>query len=259
MAKLSTHHAGKFVKLLLIGDSGTGKTGALTSLVKDGYKLRVIDMDNGLDSLRQWVAHDCKDKIDNVDFITLRDQMRVTSAGPMVTAKAYIQALKYMSEWDDGSKPSEDGEKSVFVLDSLTTLGKACFEWAKSQQPSAKDPRQWYFAAQQSLENVIAMLTSEAFATNVIVISHINYKEIQEGIHKGYPSAVGSAMGPTLPKYFNTMLQVEVQGSGKNTKRLIRTIPSAVIDLKNPAPFKMEGAYDISDGMALIFKQLKEV
>jgi hypothetical protein len=259
MAKLSEHQAAKFVKLLFIGDSGTGKTGALTSLVKDGYKLRILDLDNGLDALRQWVGHECKDKMDKVDFITLRDSIRATQQGPLVSAKAYIQALKLMSEWDDGSKPAEDGEKSVFVLDSLTALGKAAFEWAKASQPSAKDPRQWYFAAQQSVENVIGLLTSESFATNVIVISHINYRELTEGVHKGYPSAVGSAMGPTIPKYFNTMLQAEVQGSGKNTKRLIRTVPTAVIDLKNPAPFKMEAQYELGTGLAEIFKSLKEV
>lgn len=259
MPKLSDHQSSKFVKLIFIGDSGTGKTGALTSLVKAGYRLRILDLDNGLDALRQWVAHDCKDKIDNVDFETLRDPIRATKQGPLVSAKAYVEATKLMSEWPDGSNPSEGGEQEIFVLDSLTALGKSAFEWAKSLAPSAKDPRQWYFAAQQSVENIIAMLTSEAFKTNVIIISHVNYKELSEGVNKGYPSAVGSALGPTIPKYFNTMLQMEVVGSGKNTKRRIRTTPTSVIDLKNPAPFKIDGDYEIENGLAEIFQKLKEV
>ncbi len=259
MPKLSEHQAGKFVKLMLIGDSGTGKTGALTSLVKDGYNLRILDMDNGLDALRQWVNHDCPDNVDQVDFETLRDTMRMTPSGPIVTAKSYIEALKLMSTWSDGTNPADATEKDIFVVDSLTALGKAALEWAKAGAPGAKDGRQWFFAAQQSIENVLAMLTAEAFHSNVIVISHINWKEVQEGQHKGHPSAVGSALGPVIPRYFNTMLQAEIVGSGKSAKRIIKTMPSSMIDLKNPSPFKMEDTYPLGEGMAKIFRNLKEV
>lgn len=259
MPSLLDHHSGKYVKLLFIGDSGTGKTGALTSLVADGYKLKILDLDNGLDALRQWVSHECADRMRNVDFETLRDPMTITPAGPTIKAQTYIKALKLMSEWTDGSKPAESEEKDIFVLDSLTSLGRASFEWAKAGNPQAKDPRQWYFSAQQSLENVIGMLTSESFRCNLIVISHINYKELEEGVNKGYPTAVGSAMGPTVPKYFNTMIQAEVRGSLKEVRRTIRTLPSTIIDLKNPSPFKMDAEYSLSTGLAEIFKQLKAV
>jgi GTPase SAR1 family protein len=37
MTSLAEHHSSHIVKLLYIGDSGTGKTGSLTSLVKGGY------------------------------------------------------------------------------------------------------------------------------------------------------------------------------------------------------------------------------
>lgn len=257
MAKLSTHQASQFVKLLYIGDSGTGKTGSLISLVQDGYTLRILDLDNGLDALRQFIGAECPDRIDAVDFITLRDKIRPTSSGPVITAKAFVEATKLMSKWDDDSEPCEGGPTEVFVLDSLTALGKAAFEWARSMQPTAKDPRQWYFAAQQAVENIVAMLTSESFHANVIIITHINWKEFQEGINKGYPSAVGSALGPTLPKYFNTMVQATVSGSGKNAKRRISTVPTALLDLKNPAPMRIEADYDLGTGLAEIFRNLK--
>lgn len=259
MASLTEHHSSKFVKLLLIGDSGTGKTGALTSLVEAGYNLRILDLDNGLDSLRQWVGRVCPDKAANVNFITLRDEMKVTPIGPVIIAKAYVAALKFLTTWEDGSTPSDSTDKDILVLDTLTSLGKACFEWAKAQNPTSKDPRQWFFAAQQSLENVIGMLASERFHSNVIVISHINYKELEENVHKGYPSAIGSALGPALPRYFNTMLQVEIMGAGKATKRYIRTLPTSVIDIKTPAPFKLEERYELSDGLAKIFEALKTI
>lgn len=260
MPKLSQHQAGKFVKLLYIGDSSTGKTGSLTSLVKDGYDLRILDLDNGLDPLRQFVGHECPDRLDSIDFETVRDTYKATAQGPVVMApKAYVAAVKLLTKWSDESSPAEWGEKTIFVLDSLTTLGKAAFEWARGMNPSAKDPRQWYFAAQQSLENIIAMLTSEEFRTNVIVISHVNYRELATGEIKGYASAVGSALGPTLPKYFNNLVLAETSGSGKNARRRIKTLPTGMIDLKNAAPFKVEHELPLESGMATLFGHLKSI
>lgn len=259
MTKLSDHQAGHYVKLMYIGDSGTGKTGSLVSLVKAGYKLKILDLDNGLDALRQFISHECPDNMDNVDYETLEDKVTMLSSGPITIPSAYIASLKLMNEWSDGTKLSSGGSDTIFVLDSLTALGRAAFHWAKSLAPNAKDPRQWYFAAQQSVESVIGMLIAKSFASNLIIISHINYKELQEGVHKGYPSAVGSAMGPVLPKYFNTMIQAEVIGTGTSTRRTIRTLPSSVIDLKNPNPFEVLPEYPLGTGLADIFEELKKL
>ena len=84
MTSLAEHQSSEFTKLLLIGDSGSGKTGSLSSLVKAGYKLRVLDMDNGLDSLRLYCKRDCPDKLGNVEFRTLRDKMKSSPIGPVV-------------------------------------------------------------------------------------------------------------------------------------------------------------------------------
>ena len=84
MPSLAQHQSNEFTKLLIEGDSGSGKTGALASLVGAGYKLRILDMDNGLDSLKSFVMKDCPDKIDNVEFRTLRDEYSSSPAGPLV-------------------------------------------------------------------------------------------------------------------------------------------------------------------------------
>lgn len=255
MPNLADHHASSLVKLLYIGDSGTGKTGSLTSLLGLDYRLRILDLDNGLDSLVAFARREHPDKLSNVDFETRRDKYNTKGA---VKAETFQEAAKLMTTWTDGSKPNEWGPKTIFVIDSLTALGKAAFEWARGLNSGAKDPRQWYFAAQQGLENIIAMLTSEDFATNLIIISHINLKEMPDSSVKGYPSAIGSALGSTLPKYFNTMLAAQSTGFGKGTKRKILTIPTGILDLKNPAPFRIDAEYPLESGLAIIFKQLTE-
>lgn len=254
--KLSDHHSGQFVKLLYIGDSSTGKTGSLVSLVKAGYRLKILDLDNGLDVLRAFVQAECPDRLDAVDYETIRDTIRPGNQGPIVSARAFVEGTKLMTKWSDDSTPAEDGPDSIFVLDSLTTFGKSAFEWAKQMNPSAKDPRQWFFAAQQAIENIVAMLTSESFHSNVVLISHVNYRELQDGSTKGYPSAIGSALGPTIPRYFNTLVLAETIGSGKALKRRIRTVPTPVVDLKNPKPLVASSDYDLGTGLAELFTLL---
>lgn len=67
MAKLSDINYKK--QLLLIGDSGTGKTGALASLARDGYRLFIIDLENGSKILRDL----CPDHLDNIDVEQFAD------------------------------------------------------------------------------------------------------------------------------------------------------------------------------------------
>ena len=260
MPKLTDQESSKFVKMLVIGDSGTGKTGALTSLVKAGYKVRVLDMDNGLDILRQFVMRECPDKIGNVDYETLRDTIVSTPMGPAVkNPKAYIGAVNLMNKWSDDTSPQAWGEDTIFVLDTMTALGNAAYEWAKSMNPAAKEPRTWFYVAQQSIEMIIAMLTGADFKTNVIVISHIAYKEFQEGVTKGYASSVGSALGPKLQKYFNTVICAESVGAGKNVKRRFKTVPTGMVDLKTPVPFKIETEVPLETGLAELFTKIKEI
>jgi hypothetical protein len=257
MPKLDQHHSSKLVKVLYIGDSGTGKTGSLASLVGAGYNLKIIDLDNGLDALVQFVRKDHLDRQGNVEFETVRDIYEVGAAGPRIkTARAFVECSKLLTRWTDNSIPSEWGPKTICVIDSLTTLGKAAYEWSKGQNPGAKDPRQWYFTAQQALENIIAMTTSEAFSTNLIIISHINFRELPSGEIKGYASTIGSALGPTVPKYFNSMILAETAGFGKNMMRRIRTVSTGIVDLKNPAPFKLDKELPLETGLATLFETL---
>src|SRR5216683_1625548 len=101
MPTLSNHQSNDFTKMLIMGDSGTGKTGALASLVKAGYKLRILDFDNGLDVLKQFVYKDCPENIDNVEFRTLQDKLKATPLGSIVDGqpKAFPAALRMLDHW----------------------------------------------------------------------------------------------------------------------------------------------------------------
>jgi hypothetical protein len=259
MPSLSNHQSNDYVKLLLCGDSGSGKSGALTSLVKAGYHLRILDMDNGLDSLKTFVMKECPDKADNVEFRTLRDDYKITAAGPQVSKPhAFVDALKMLDNWKyddiDLGKPSEWGPDVICVMDSLSFFSDAAFDHAKGLNPTAKDSRQWFYSAQQGVESFLAMITSSSFKTNVIVTAHIRYSITDDGLTKAYPNAIGSALGPQIPRYFNHWAQC-VSKAGKRT---IQTTATNMMDLKNTKPFEMKSTYDISSGLADFFAVLRE-
>lgn len=264
MPSLANHQSSDFTKLLLMGDSGSGKTGSLASLVCAGYKLRVLDMDNGLDVLAAAVKRQCPDKLGNVEFRTMRDKYKSSPAGPVVDGqpRAFINALQMLDHWKfdttDLGKPAEWGPDTILALDSFTFLSDAAFAWRDPLTPRSKDgkydPRMTYKDAQDAVESVLALLTSETFRTNVIVISHIRYVDNPDGTKKGYPTAVGSALSPTIPRYFNSVALCQTAPGGKRT---IQTVATGMIDLKNPAAFTMAPTLPIETGLADFFKTLR--
>lgn len=274
MAKLAETRASEFIKMVLVGDSGAGKTTALKSLVAAGYKLRILDMDNGVDSLRQFVLKETPEKADNVDVETLRDKYKlgniyqagkIVGKGPTTPApNAYVKAVDLLSKWPDGTIPAEWGPEYILVIDSLTSLGKAAFEWARAMNPEAKDGRNWYGTAQASIENLLYMMTSEEFRTHLIVISHVQYVEEgadskgEGGITKGYINAIGKALGPMIPRLFNTLIMATTSGQGAAVRREIRTLPTGIIDLKTPVPFKLNGPLPLGTGLNDLFNLIKE-
>lgn len=246
-----------FIKLLLIGDSGTGKTGALASLVKAGYRLRVLDFDNKLAGgiLPIILKKECPERLKDVEYVALRDEYRASLDGPGYNGipRAYAEGLKLLDEWTDKTKPKEWGQDTIFVLDSLTFFGDAAFNWISAMNPSIKDPRQWYGNAQKGVEKMLAILCSTNFHCHVIVISHVNWMNRPDGTMKGYPSSIGQALDPYIPTYFENMALCQTQSG----KRYIQTVPTALVDLKNPAAFKMAPQLPIETGLADFFKTVR--
>jgi len=264
MPSLDQHQSNNIVKALLIGDSKAGKTGSLVSLVKAGYKLRILDMDNLLDVLKYFIQKECPDKIGNVEYRTLRDKRQWTPEGPKVTSpRAYPDAVRMMQHWKYGDTdlgpPADWGPDCIFVLDSLSRLCDSAYDFREPLTPRSErtgqfDPRATYGDSQDAVENNIANLTSESFNTNVIVIGHVTYLTLPDGTVKGFPQGVGQKLSPKIPQYFPTVVLYDNVGG----KRTIRTNSTPLIDLANPKPFEMGKSYPIETGLADIFKILTE-
>ena len=256
MPNLAQHQSNKYTKLLLIGHPKSGKTGAMTSLVPD-FDLRILDFDNGLDPLKTHVQKYHPERLDSIEYVTLRDKYKMTPTGPVcVRPTAFKEAQELLTHWRyddvDLGAPAEWGPNCILAVDSLTFMGDSAFN---AVEPiSGKDPRQAYGNAQRALEKILAIIQSDDFQTNVIVTSHVRYIELDDSKKKGFPTAIGEALSPKIPRYFTSVALCEVGAGGKRT---IQTAATSTIDLANPKPFEMLPKYPIETGLADFFKVLR--
>lgn len=261
MPSLSSHQSNDFVKLLLLGDAKSGKTSSLVSLVEAGYKLRILDMDNLLDGLKHQVMSRCPDKIDNIEFRTLRDKFKMVASGPTIDgpAKAFINAIKMLDSWKyteegvevDLGKPSTWGPDCILVIDSLSRLCDACFDW-REPLTGHDDKRATFYDAQNAIKDVLATLTSKGFETNVIVICHGLYMDQKDGTTKIFPQSVGKAIAPEIPQYFPNYVRFKNLGG----KRTIQLKSDPLIDLAASKP-NLPDTLPAETGLATFFEALR--
>jgi hypothetical protein len=268
MPGLSNHQSAVTTKMLLIGDSGAGKTGALASLAQAGYNLRIIDMDNGLDVLSNLLNHPQSpygpEAISRVVYETVTDPMRNVN-GKLIprAATAWQRAVKLLDSWESESTKlgpvSAWTPQDILVIDSLTLLSNSAMNFCLSmnarlgQQPHQSD---WY-QAQQLLESMIQMLYDDGVKCNVIINCHVTYIGEENGPQRGYPMTLGKALSPKIGRYFNTVLMARSSGTGANAKRKILTNSVPMVELKNTAPLRVKPEYDLATGLAEYFRDVR--
>lgn len=263
MPSLNNHQSNEFVKLLAIGNSKTGKTGSLASLVKAGYRLRILDLDNLLDILKYILRQQCPALIENVEYRTIRDLYKTGPTGVVVDGKpkAWDAAIRMCDRWKyddvDLGPPAEWGPDCILVIDSLSRLCDAAFNWHEAMMPRSRtgdfDGRAVYRNAQDDVEKFLAALTSPAMRTNLIVVAHITFQTQINGAIMGFPQGVGQKLSPKIPTYFPSV----VLYSNHNGKRMLQTNSAPLMDLANPRPFQMQPTYPIETGLADFFAVLR--
>lgn len=286
MPDFCDHQSSDTTKLLLIGESGVGKTGALASLIKAGYKLRILDFDNGLDILRG-VLGTYKPQPGQVIFETLTDKRKAVNGKPIPDGLpvAFAKGLDLLTEWKlperkikttnlageevekvlpayNLGKITSWGSDVVLVIDSLSLMGDAALRHVlalNGRLLTAPQLNDWGDAIRM-LEDTLGLLYSDAIRCHVIITSHITFVGADDagGVQKGYPNALGSKLPPKVGRYFNAVLGVRTKGSGANVKRVIRTQSEGLVEFKNPAPLKVPVELPIETGLADYFKIVQE-
>lgn len=256
------------IKMMLIGDSGTGKTGALFSLLEAGYTLHSLDYDNGSDIIENLARG--KPCASSFSKTILTDGFKIAGPNIIPQATAWNAGIKALGEYCN----AERSPKDILIIDSLTFAGKSALRFVLGLQGRIQDLPQFqdYLTAQGLIEKFCAMLYSESVKTHVIVLSHIREigKTHTEMDSKGRPVKVeeantrkgfaetgtGQALSPIIGRYFNSVLMTDIEGSGPGARRVIRTIPHDNIGLKNSAPGLVRPTYQLATGLAEYFVAL---
>lgn len=263
MGKLSNHQSSITTKMLNLGDPGSGKTGALASLAEAGYNLRIIDLDNGLDILKNLLAAKPEAEA-RVEFETITDKMR-SVGGKLMPAKATVwtRAVGLLQDWKTDSANfgavSTWGTKDILVIDSLTHLANAAMNFQlqmNARLGQAPQQQDWY-QAQQLLLGLIQTLYDEGVKCNVIINCHVVFIGEEGGPQRGYPATLGKALSPQIGSYFNSIVMSKTTGTGANEKHRILTRSNGGIELKTSAPGRVKGEYGIETGLAEYFRDVR--
>ena len=274
MGNLTTHQSLKVTKLLNCGRPGSGKTGALACLARSGYRIMIVDFDNGVDIL-VGLLRDDEEAMKRVFSETFTDKLQmvqdqIVSVG---APTAWNRAIAALTKWKFPTHPGSDetydfgnvaswGERDILVIDSLG-IGAECvkrlirhinqhqFENFTSQPDIGQ--------AMEKIENLLQLLFSDSIKCNIIVNTHIvNVTDPMTGQMRGEPRALGAKLPPKVGGYFNTVVKTETIGSGKTMRRMIHTTSDAGMELKVPIkPGTLPAQLPLEDGLLTIFKTLQ--
>lgn len=253
---MTEHESNKLSKLLCVADSGSGKTGALASLIDAGYNVRILDFDNGLSVLAGFVKD--KEKLKNVHYITLRDKLKLIGAQMGIDkASAFQRGMEALDKggdlWGKDSnipKLTDWTENDVLVVDSLGLMGRSSLLMVMQANGAlAKAPEiQHYGVAMENMEKFINLITSDSVGCNVIVNTHLY---TPNNAVRPAPDVLGDKLGPKIPKYFDNMISLSITAG----KRSFKTQKDGLLALKTSKQMKPE--YPIEAGMLNIFKALQ--
>lgn len=255
MAKLT---GADTAKLLLLGQSGGGKTGMLASLAKAGYELNILDFDNGTEILYHLLKSD-PEALARVDVEKCLDTYKQGGDGSIKweKPKAFPRALEVLANWPGKGPVKDFDNRQIVVLDSGTFLGEAVMRYVlsmngkhgTSHDPKAGPTEPNWGSAIGLQEDFLAMLTG--ISCHVIVTFHL--KDIERGgVNIPVPSALGKKLPPNVATYFNHALLAQSKGG----QRKLLTSTQGMLELKSASPASVKPEYSIETGMADYFKDV---
>lgn len=244
-------------KVILLGDSGTGKTYAIRTLLDAGLTPFIIFTEPGMESIG--------DVLDRCHYTYIPPAQgswdNLLKIGDMVSKLAFDAVAKMQDankskydeflriikscnnfvdqngkEWGD---VMDFGTDKVLVIDSLSGLNDMASNLVVGGK-SVKGLQDWQ-VAQNMLKKLIDKLCTGC-RCSMILMSHIAREQDEiTGATRLFVSTLGKALAPDLPAYFSDVIQTTRTGdqfhwdtSGSNIAVKGRNVPYAA---KQPASF----------------------
>jgi len=227
--------------IMVVGDSGAGKTSSLASLANAGYNLRVLDLDNKLSVLRK---HLTEEGAGNVSVMTFKDALNKKADAYKRFKNVVYNGWK--DDDEDLGKLETWGPDTVLAIDSATFLGDIIKNEARAMDGKANFEKlsqaNWYDAILQ-VENLFNFLTSDFFKCHLVMTALPLLVEDEAGISKFYPNIVTKNFSAGVGKYFDNVVRISSKRDGS---RIIRTGGDNRMELKVSGDFPLEIPADLS-------------
>jgi hypothetical protein len=261
------------IKILLLGDPGSGKTGSLASLAKAGYNLRIMDFDNGTEILRNLLT---PEEYARCSIIPLQDRRLAKKVPVMegqsirgykvsaipVKAEAWQRAVDLIcTDWKDPSTQKSFGSvytwtsQDVLVFDSLTHAWRTALNFilAINNRLGQNPTQPEWGTVQGMILDVLSTFFDASIKCNVIVCAHIAYDVDQNEVLHGLPSGPGRALNREIGTYFNHTIRAATVGK----RHTIITESDGTVELKTAAPGKIKSSYPIETGLSDYFQAVR--
>lgn len=262
------------IKMIYLGDSGSGKTGSLCALAAGGYNVRVMDLDKGAQIIRDYCTNEqdsaylkprpglwAGDKgiASRMNFVPISETFTNIGGRPVPKGDSWQKIMAQLTEWKDGElnlgKLESWTSRDVLAVDSFSRFcdARMYLELVMNARASSGRQMQDYWKVQDDIERSLEMLVSPAVKCHVILICHIDYVEKDDKTVRGMPQSMGKALGPKIGQHFNHALLARSTGQGTTAKHKIFTKTQGVIDLKSAAPLRVKPEYDLETGLLEYF------
>jgi hypothetical protein len=251
-----------------MGESGTGKTGSLISLADAGFTLHILDLEAKAEDLIRTIVHDA---VESNKWTAARAAACLSSIEIEVAAETPAfsgdqvkiktpQALKRAGEILTAWGAAKFDRSHIIVIDSFSRLSIYAANVIAKQvghEPEFRDFRDIF----NKLRPLLGYLTAwqeqyegsgEQFDCHIIVLTNVNMYEVRRktgektkvGAAKVdetevidtriYPKAIGQALSPDIPAFFNSML-VYRAARNKPGSRVIQLLADDMTPVKTPA------------------------
>lgn len=288
-ASPSPYDATDPIRMLYLGDSGSGKSGSLASLVAGGYNVYIADADKGASVLvgpRGWLQHPDSPYLKAKPGLwpQAAPAQLMARAHPIPVSETFTKVGGKMVPKGDGWNKLSDvltnadpqpgkaflggwpgkgmietwGPRDVLVLDSLSRASDfALYQQLVLAGHALSGPQQsdWW-PPQRQVHQLLMTLCSSNVKCHIIVIGHIKYIEKDNGVTRGMPQTLGKALSPEIGQQFNHTLLAQSSGQGTGVKHKLMTRTTGVIDLKTSSPLGTKPEYDLETGLLEYFNSI---
>jgi len=77
------------------------------------------------------------------------------------------------------------------------------------------------------------------------------------GVAQDFPRAIGKALSPVVGSYFNSLLEIKKVRKDGQITRVINTVPTGTLGVKNTAPFRVASTLPLATGLADYFTAVR--